>query len=538
MSSLPSPRSTKPVLFAIAITFGLTPFISAAAKTETPTGNTLSPKVVAEKNQACLDCHEQAGVKERIRFPSGETLGVRISAKIWLQSVHGRTVLCTGCHPGIEDHPHPALRTTTLLAYRSDQALSCKRCHYKHYTRVVDSIHYRELRRGNIKAPSCVNCHGAHGTRKADSPRLVFNKRCAQCHSEILQLYARSVHGKSLTTFGTIDVPRCTDCHGAHDIHDPRHQLDRLRVHQLCANCHGASNALYAKGAGTPKRPIATCVDCHGIDEIMPFSGHAESKAIKSRLLKRCQACHQGATPRFTDAWLFHLAIMTFVTLVLTGFPQSLQGAFSAGLIDWFGGLDKVRTIHRVAGIVFTAHALIHVLAIVIGVATKRMQLSLLAGPQDLRDAWHNLSFYLGAQAEPPHFPKFDYRQKFEYLGMVLGGMVMVCTGLILFFPVQAASILPGQFIPAARVAHSNEALLALLVLMIWHVYSSHLSPEIFPADQTIFTGTISKEELRERHRLEHDRIFGSEEKSGGAAESTESVGPNTGQRKQESDPD
>ncbi|MCA9672334.1 MAG: cytochrome b/b6 domain-containing protein [Myxococcales bacterium] len=205
------------------------------------------------------------------------------------------------------------------------------------------------------------------------------------------------------------------------------------------------------------------------------------------------------------------LAMVTFVVLVLTGFPQSLRGDVSLWIMNLFGGLDAMRRVHRIAGIVFCAHAGAHLLSIVIGIVTGRMRPTLLPTPQDLRDAWHNLLYYLGFRERGPELPKFDYRQKFEYIGLILGGMVMVFSGLILMFPMQAAQLLPGQLIPAAAVAHSKEAVLALLVLVIWHVYSVTLSPEVFPLDRTIFSGYIDKEELKERHTLEYRRIFGDE---------------------------
>lgn len=208
--------------------------------------------------------------------------------------------------------------------------------------------------------------------------------------------------------------------------------------------------------------------------------------------------------------WEHVLAIVTFVTLVITGFPQKFHDAALSGwVISLLGGLEQTRWIHRIAGIVFASHAAAHIAAIVIGAATRRLRFSLLPTPQDLRDAWNNLRFYLGYRREPPPLPKFDYRQKFEYLGIILGGLVMVASGLILMYPALAASWATGEVIPAARVAHSNEALLALLVLVVWHIYGSHLSPEIFPMDRTIFTGYISAEELKERHALEYEAVFG-----------------------------
>ncbi len=38
-----------------------------------------------------------------------------------------------------------------------------------------------------------------------------------------------------------------------------------------------------------------------------------------------------------------------------------------------------------------------------------------------------------------PQYDRYNYKQKFEYWGLVFGNVIMVVTGFILFFPVQAA---------------------------------------------------------------------------------------------------
>lgn len=205
-----------------------------------------------------------------------------------------------------------------------------------------------------------------------------------------------------------------------------------------------------------------------------------------------------------------HILLMaSFLVLALTGFPQKYaEAAWSAWLLGVFGGLDTTRFIHRVSGLVFTVHSLTHILAFVVGTLTKRMRLTMLPTAQDLRDAWQNLRYYLGYRSHPPDLPKFDYRNKFEYIGIVLGGLVMITSGLALMYPTLVVPLLPGEFIAAARVAHTNEALLAMLVLVVWHVYAAHLSPAIFPLDRSIFTGYIPLEELRERHQREYRLLF------------------------------
>ena len=203
------------------------------------------------------------------------------------------------------------------------------------------------------------------------------------------------------------------------------------------------------------------------------------------------------------------LVVIVFVALVVTGFPQKFDTSpVGHWLLQVFGGLSNARLIHRIAGIVFALHAVVHLTVIVLGALTGRIRLTLLPVAQDLRDAWGTLRFYFGHRAHPPELPKFDYRQKFEYIGLILGGLVMVSSGMILLFPVLAARYLPSIVIPVAHVAHSNEAMLAFLVLVIWHVYGSIFSPEIFPLDRSIFTGYISAEELKERHALEYRRLF------------------------------
>jgi hypothetical protein len=65
-----------------------------------------------------------------------------------------------------------------------------------------------------------------------------------------------------------------------------------------------------------------------------------------------------------------------------------------------------------------------------------------------------------------------------------------------------------------ARVAHSNEGLLAFLIVIIWHIFNAHLSPEVFPFDPSIFTGKVTREYMEKEHPIEYERIMGqSEEK-------------------------
>jgi formate dehydrogenase subunit gamma len=206
---------------------------------------------------------------------------------------------------------------------------------------------------------------------------------------------------------------------------------------------------------------------------------------------------------------LEHWAVMVlFLLLCATGLPQKyFDQAWAAWLLALFGGIDTARWLHRACGFMFGGLVVVHTTMIVFEAGTGRMPLSMVPTRQDFRDAIVTLRYYAGLSETHARFDRFDYRQKFEYWGMVMGGILMTVTGLVLFFPIEATRFLPGVIIPVSLVAHSNEGLMAFLIIIIWHIYNAHLSPDVFPFDTTIFTGRISVERMKHEHPLELERL-------------------------------
>jgi hypothetical protein len=106
-----------------------------------------------------------------------------------------------------------------------------------------------------------------------------------------------------------------------------------------------------------------------------------------------------------------------------------------------------------------------------------------------------------------PQFDRFTYWEKFDFMSLVGGTVIIGLTGFIMWFPMTFTKVLPGVFINVALVIHSNEALLAAGVIFIFvHLFSAHLRPESWPIDKVIFTGSLPLEHYKEERPLEYAR--------------------------------
>lgn len=217
---------------------------------------------------------------------------------------------------------------------------------------------------------------------------------------------------------------------------------------------------------------------------------------------------------------------LLFIVLAVTGLTQEFFPArWAEWLILQMGGIDRVRWVHRSAGIAFTVLVVLHLGIGIWQAIARRIMPAIVPTRKDFRDAILMVRYYLRLSEEHPRFGRFDYRQKWEYWGLVLGSVVMIVTGFMLYFPVSTTRFLPGEVIPAAMMAHGREGLLAFLVVITWHLFNAHLSPEAFPFDPSIFTGKISEERMEKEHPLEYERLPGSE-KEPEASPSEETGGP------------
>ncbi|MCC6187403.1 MAG: cytochrome b/b6 domain-containing protein [Anaerolineales bacterium] len=196
-----------------------------------------------------------------------------------------------------------------------------------------------------------------------------------------------------------------------------------------------------------------------------------------------------------------HAVVLTsFVVLALTGLPQKYSGAgWAETAIGLMGGIQFVRVVHRVAATALMLATVFHLASVGYRVFVSRVRLTMLPGLADVREAVYAVRYNLGLRREPPQAGRYNFGEKFEYWALVWGTVIMIITGFVLWNPIAATRWLPGQAIPAAKTAHGGEALLAVLAIIIWHMYHVHVRH----FNKSMFTGRMSEREMLNEHPRE-----------------------------------
>jgi cytochrome b subunit of formate dehydrogenase len=209
-----------------------------------------------------------------------------------------------------------------------------------------------------------------------------------------------------------------------------------------------------------------------------------------------------------------HVVVMvSFLGLSATGMPLLFSDApWARVLAGLFGGFHGAGIVHRFFATMLLAAVVWH-LGNIGYRAFVRGERGLFCGPdsmmprgKDFADLYGQVKWFFG-RGPQPRFDHFTYWEKFDYWAVLWGTAIMGAAGLILWFPVAAARVLPGWMFNLALFVHGAEATLAIGFIFVVHFFNGHLRPGKFPMDMVIFTGTVTPDELRHERSAEYERL-------------------------------
>jgi thiosulfate reductase cytochrome b subunit len=466
----------------------------------------------------------------------------------YLQSVHGKgltesgllvTASCSSCHGG---HGVFSAKDERSPLHITKVADTCATCHRFIKERLLDSVHGGGKAAGRIsdraspggtqkQTPTCTHCHQGHDFHdpKSAAFRASLTDRCGNCHEDLSKRYAYSLHGQ-LSNLGYGPAAKCSDCHGAHDIHalnDVRSKLAGENRVATCAQCHPGSNLNFVKfdphaDHRDPKRSALLYYTFVGMEllllSVFSFFGlHTLLWFVRSlvhRLRHGAPKRLESGKVAYVRFTTYHrvihvIVIVSFLGLSLTGLPLKYSAEpWARWLANALGGFESTSFIHRVCALLtvfyFVAHLSWLINKIVECRRAKWKWLRILFGPdspipgmRDFRDIFRMFRWFLGLGPKPT-FDRWTYWEKFDYWAVFWGVGIIGTSGLVLWFPETFSLVLPGTIINIAKVIHSEEALLATGFIFTIHFFNTHLRAEKFPMDMSMLSGLVTEEELHD----------------------------------------
>ena len=213
------------------------------------------------------------------------------------------------------------------------------------------------------------------------------------------------------------------------------------------------------------------------------------------------------------------LIVISFLALAVTGMIIKFA---DVGVFQWLaallGGYQVTGFIHRAGALVTFLYFGMHINFLLKKRKEKSAQYlfsgenSMMFNKRDIKEFFATIKWFIG-KGPRPDYGRWTYWEKFDYFAVFWGVAVIGFSGLILWFPGFFTYIgFPGWFINVATIIHSDEALLAVGFIFTVHFFNTHFRPDKFPIDLTIFTGSMSIDELKEDRPRQYKALMESGE--------------------------
>ncbi|MEE9167301.1 MAG: cytochrome b/b6 domain-containing protein [Candidatus Neomarinimicrobiota bacterium] len=479
----------------------------------------------------CGICHEDLDLTRKYELLLDHPV------EVYENSIHGKATrggiyvaaTCNDCHStGGSAHRifSPGNRESAVNHFNIPK--TCGECHKGIESDFWEGIHGKLVARGETDAPVCTDCHGEHGIISPSDPRSPVSRArvaevtCSPCHESTrlnekyglpmgrLVTFIDSYHGLK-SKAGDVRVANCASCHGVHRIlpsSAPTSTIHPSNLRTTCGECHpGISAELAAtpihgiSGEGL-RTPAADVVEKIYIAAIIVIIGlmviHWVIDLIRQIRLVMAKPQVRRMTPG--EVWQHSLLMISFIVLIISGFSLRFSESWISTLIfGWSGGFEFRGTVHRYAAVVFMITALWHVFYLFTPRGSRFVK-DIWPRVHDFREFWQRILYNLGRVDKTPQFKRFSYIEKAEYWALAWGTVVMIGTGLLLWFDNYIVQFLPRGVLDVSLVIHYWEAWLATLAVFVWHLWSTVFNPHVYPMNPSWMTGRMPEDMYAHEH--------------------------------------
>ena len=486
----------------------------------------------------CTECHGVAGLltDQIVKLPS--------SYEAYAASVHGTSnrrgiaaaATCADCH-GVHDLKSPNEPTSKINV--ENVSATCGQCHPDVQLEYEASIHGRALAAHVHDSPTCTDCHGEHQILRHDDPEArtyagqVATETCGECHDDpiiiakysmqggVVGSYVDSYHGWA-TRWDDLEAATCVSCHTAHSVlpaSDSSSAIHPSNVTATCAACHPNADERFAasyshESASITANPINRIIRYIYLWAIALIIGAMvlHNMLIMNYFMVERHREEKESTfvKRFDKTQIFQhlLTTIAFVALAITGFALRFPDAWWVQRLVDLGLTEGARgDLHRIFAVMMIITAIYHMWYVFLTKRGLRDFKAMWPSWVDFKEFFGAIAFYTWRRRARVKFGRYDYMQKAEYWALVWGTLVMIMTGLILWFPAESVRLFPSWIVPAAQTIHYYEAWLATLAIIVWHFFFVIFHPEEYPMSWTWITGKMSEEAAKKHHGRWYEEV-------------------------------
>jgi cytochrome b subunit of formate dehydrogenase len=196
--------------------------------------------------------------------------------------------------------------------------------------------------------------------------------------------------------------------------------------------------------------------------------------------------------------------------LIISGLAIKFYSAAWAEAWMSLIGFHNNLILHKTSATLLILVSIWHLIYLLVTWAKEKsnpLSWAMIPMPSDVRDAYHHMLYLLNIRKEPPQYGRYTYLEKFEYLSIFWGMVVMGGTGLSLWFPEVAGGYVQRTILDVFRVVHGNEAVVACIALLYGHFFTVHFNPAVFPSSPVWYSGNIPLEHMMEEHPVEYQKM-------------------------------
>lgn len=208
------------------------------------------------------------------------------------------------------------------------------------------------------------------------------------------------------------------------------------------------------------------------------------------------------------------MMLSSFFMCTFSGVPIKLSHfPWASKIVSLYGGFDNMFYFHLTGATIMLLSCVYHIIYLILeAIIIRKFPIAMLPAPSDFVNLADSIKFFLGLREKPAHFDRYTYFEKFDYWAVFWGMIMIGLTGLMMWFPDIATIYVPRWIIDIGRIAHSDEAVLAIIVIFVWHFYNVHMNPKFFPMHTAWLDGYIPEHHFKHEHPAEYERVIASEQ--------------------------